>query len=183
MDSDFECESKFDAFPLPESERQLWALDQIINARGVHLDTELISGALFCSETITGELISEAVQISGLDNPKSVTQLKAWLEEEVDEEIENLQKDTVKSLVKSTDSDAARRVLEIRQELAKTSVTKYMAMANAQCVDGRARGLLQFYGANRTGRWAGRLIQVQNLPRKQNKHPGTCPGARQTEKN
>lgn len=109
--------------------------------------------------------MSEAQHISGLDNPKSVQQLTKWLEDETGEEVENLQKATVSSMIKNLDDGKAKRMLEIRQELSKTSVKKYTAMQNAICADGRIRGLLQFYGANRTGRWAGRLVQVQNLPR------------------
>jgi len=109
--------------------------------------------------------MSEAVHLSGISNPKSVSQLREWLEAETGEDIENLQKETVKDLLKSTDDSIVRRMLEIRQELGKTSVSKYSAMDDAVCGDGRIRGLLQFYGANRTGRWAGRLVQAQNLPR------------------
>ena len=113
---------------------------------------------------MTGELMAEAVQLSGLDNPKSVKQLSEWLTAE-GEEVENLQKATVKELIKNTDNDNTRRMLQIRQEISKTSIKKYTAMKTAVCDDGRVRGLLQFYGANRTGRWAGRLVQVQNLPK------------------
>lgn len=163
--SEMAIEARLRAFPVPEQEQRLWELDQQINACGVAVDTELVYGALQVSETITNELMNEAVQLSGLDNPKSVKQLSAWLEDETGAEIENLQKGTVASLIKTIDSDKARRMLEIRQELSKTSVKKYAAMAAAVCADSRVRGLLQFYGANRTGRWAGRLVQVQNLPR------------------
>lgn len=163
--TEMEIESRISAFPVPEQEQYLWQLDQEINAYGIAVDQELIQGALYCSEQITSELMEEAIRLSGLDNPKSVKQLSKWLEEETGEEITDLQKGTVKDLIKTTDSDTARRMLEIRQELSKTSVKKYTAMYEAVCSDGRVRGLLQFYGANRTGRWAGRLVQVQNLPR------------------
>lgn len=163
--TEMEVEKRLSAFPVPEQEQKLWELDQQINAYGVAVDRELVDGALYCDEIVTGELMTEAVQLSGLDNPKSVQQLSKWLAEEIGEEVDNLRKDTVKKLIKSTDEGAARRVLEIRQELSKTSVKKYVAMKEAVCSDGRIRGLLQFYGANRTGRWAGRLVQVQNLPR------------------
>ncbi|QHI72881.1 DNA polymerase [Aminipila terrae] len=163
--TEMEIEKRLSAFPVPEEVQSEWVLDQIINARGVALDKELIDGALRCSEMITQELMAEAVEISGLDNPKSVQQLTKWLEVETGEEVDNLRKETVKDLIKDTESDSARRMLEIRQELSKTSVKKYTAMDTAMCADERARGLLQFYGANRTGRWAGRLVQVQNLPR------------------
>ncbi|AYO30230.1 hypothetical protein D2962_06000 [Biomaibacter acetigenes] len=160
-----EIERRLSAFPVPEQEQKLWRLDQQINNYGVMVDQDLIEGALYCSEKITDELINEAIKISGLDNPKSVQQLSQWLEEETGEEIPDLQKDTVKNLIKTTEDEKVKRMLEIRQELSKTSVKKYTAMKEAVCDDGRIRGLLQFYGANRTGRWAGRLVQVQNLPR------------------
>ncbi|HEY9060977.1 MAG TPA: DNA polymerase [Pseudobacteroides sp.] len=156
---------KLQSFPVPPKEQYLWCLDQIINSGGVMVDQDLIAGSLECNEIITAELLNEAVSISGLENPKSVKQLSEWLTNETGEEIENLQKGTVKKLIDKVDSDTAKRMLEIRQELSKTSVKKYNAMREAVCADSRVRGLLQFYGANRTGRWAGRLVQVQNLPR------------------
>ena len=163
--TEMEVERKLSAFPVPVAEQQLWELDQRINTYGVAVDQELVAGALHCDQVITDELMKEAIQLSGLDNPKSVKQLTEWLTEEMDVEITNLRKDTVKDLIKITGDGTARRMLEIRQELSKTSVKKYAAMDAAVCADGRIRGLLQFYGANRTGRWAGRLVQVQNLPR------------------
>lgn len=164
--TEIEIERRLSAFPVPESEQRLWELDQVINARGVRVDRDLINSALALDETVTSELTEEAIRISGLDNPKSVQQLTRWLQEEMGEEITDLRKDTVRTLLKGDlESNEARRMLEIRQELSKTSTKKYAAMAEAVCDDGRVRGLLQFYGANRTGRWAGRLVQVQNLPR------------------
>ncbi|MDT8715461.1 DNA polymerase [Clostridium sp. 19966] len=163
--TEMEIESMLLAFPVPEQEQNLWVLDQLINANGVAIDQELIDGALKCNDIITEELMSEAIKLSGLDNPKSVKQLSEYLTKETGEEITDLRKDTVKDLIKTTDNDEAKRMLEIRQELSKTSVKKYTAMQEAVCSDGRVRGLLQFYGANRTGRWAGRIVQVQNLPR------------------
>jgi DNA polymerase len=163
--TEMEIERRLSAFPVPAAEQTLWELDQRINAYGVAVNQELIAGALYCDEVITNELMTEAVHLSGLDNPKSVQQLSKWLTEEMGEEITNLRKDTVKELIKATNDGTAKRMLEIRQELSKTSVKKYTAMDAAVCADGRIRGLLQFYGANRTGRWAGRLVQVQNLPR------------------
>lgn len=163
--TEMEIECKLSNFPVPEQEQKLWELDQQINSFGVAVDLDLIEGALYCDQVITAELTQEAIKISGLEKPKSVKQLKEWLTEETGEEVENLQKTTVAEMIKTTDSDTARRMLEIRQELSKTSVKKYTAMREAVCSDSRVRGLLQFYGANRTGRWAGRLVQVQNLPR------------------
>lgn len=163
--TEMEIERRLSNFPVPEQEQRLWQLDQQINAHGVAVDKKLIEGAMYCSEVVTNELMNEAISISGLDNPKSVKQLSKWLEEETGEEITDLQKGTVNNLIGTLDSEKAIRMLEIRQELSKTSVKKYAAMDTAVCEDGRVRGLLQFYGANRTGRWAGRLVQVQNLPR------------------
>jgi DNA polymerase len=162
---EMEIERRLSAFPVPEAEQKLWELDQRINAYGVKVDIELIEGALYCSEMINAELMQEAIKLSGLQNPKSVKQLTKWLEEETGEEITDLQKGTVQELIETTNSEEAKRMLEIRQELSKTSVKKYTAMAEVVCSDHRVRGLLQFYGANRTGRWAGRIVQVQNLPK------------------
>lgn len=156
---------RLSVFPVPDQEWQLWQLDQRINARGIACDLQLVEGALAVDEQVTGELRQEAIALTGLDNPKSVKQLTKWLEEETGEEVENLQKGTVSKLIDKLDEGKARRVLEIRQELSKTSVKKYQAMQTVACADGRVRGLLQFYGANRTGRWAGRLVQVHNLPK------------------
>lgn len=152
-------------FPVPQEEQDLWVLDQKINAYGVKIDTELVRGALNINDIITAELTEEAVQVTGLDNPNSAAQLGKWLKEKTGQDIENLQKGTVSELIESLEDKEAVRVLEIRKELAKTSIKKYVAMEEAICPDERVRGLLQFYGANRTGRWAGRLVQVQNLPR------------------
>ncbi|MGM0971652.1 MAG: DNA polymerase [Bacillota bacterium] len=158
-----EIERRLSSFPVPEQEQKLWELDQLINARGVKVDQQLIDGALYVDQVSTASLTEEAVKITGLPNPNSAPQLTKWLSSK-GVEVENLQKETVSSLVETTKGDV-KRALEIRQELSKTSVKKYQAMEIAGCSDGRVRGLLQFYGANRTGRWAGRLVQVQNLPR------------------
>jgi DNA polymerase len=165
--AEMEILRRLSAFPVPEQEQKLWELDQRINAHGVGCDMQMVAGALAVDELVTTELKTEAVRITGLDNPKSVQQLTKWLNEalEGEEEITDLRKDTVSKLIDKVDEGAAKRVLEIRQELSKTSTKKYAAMQAAAGDDGRVRGLLQFYGANRTGRWAGRLVQVQNLPR------------------
>lgn len=163
--TEMSIKSILEPYPIPEQERRLWILDQQINLWGVRVDKDLVDGALYCSNAVTAELTEEAKAISGLDNPKSVQQLTKWLEEETGEEIDNLRKGTVSEMIGSMEEGTAKRMLEIRQELSKTSVRKYTAMENAMGTDGRIRGLLQMYGANRTGRWAGRLVQVQNLPR------------------
>lgn len=149
----------------PQSEQEMWIIDQKMNAYGVEIDRKLVDGALKIDSIRTEELLSEALQISGLNNPNSVSQLKEWITENTGNEITSLNKSDVPELIKNTDSKEVKRMLEIRQELSKTSTKKYVAMNNAVCLDNRVRGLLQFYGANRTGRWAGRLVQVQNLPR------------------
>lgn len=153
-------------FPVPDMVQKQWETDMVINARGVAVDMELVRGALQIGESTHAKLKAEAVRLSGLDNPNSVGQLARWLETELDEALPDLRKDTVGRLLeKDLANDTARRMLEIRQELGKTSTKKYNAIEAAVCADGRCRGLLQYYGANRTGRWAGRLVQVQNLPR------------------
>ena len=167
VEAEREIERRLSPWPMPEREQRLWQLDVRSNAAGVMVDKALVDGALYCGEKSQADLISEAKEISGLDNPKSVPQLLKWLQEELeDDEIPDLQKATVKDILeKGVASDRAERMLEIRQQIGKTSTKKYDAMRAAQGDDGRVRGLLQYYGASRTGRYAGRLVQVQNLPR------------------
>lgn len=164
--TEMEIERRLSFWPVPDEIQRQWEQDITINERGVGLDTQLVEGALECSEITTARLTKEAVSLSGLDNPNSVSQLTSWLENETGFEIDSLTKSTVSGLLnRNLESENVRRMLEIRQELGKTSVKKYAAMETAVCEDNRVRGLLQFYGANRTGRWAGRIIQPQNLPR------------------
>ena len=162
--TEMEIGRRLSCFPVPEREWNLWVLDTFMNAYGVRVDSDLVNGALFIDAASRAKLLEEARDITKLDNPNSTSQLLSWLEE-AGEEVENLQKATVEKMVDTLEDGQAKRVLEIRQELSKTSVKKYKAMDEAMCKDGRVRGLLQFYGANRTGRYAGRLVQVQNLPR------------------
>ena len=150
-------------YPVPEFERELWAADARINERGVMVDTELAEAAIAVDNAFTDEHTEEMRKLTGLDNPNSVAQLKDWLGM-VGVECESLNKETVGDLKKKVTDPTTKRVLELRQLLGKTSTTKYKAMTNAACEDCRVRGLLQYYGAGRTGRWAGRLVQVQNLP-------------------
>lgn len=150
-------------FPVPAAEQFMWELDQRINLRGVRIDSDLVDGALQVHELTVAALTIEASNITRLANPNSAQQLTEWLATK-GVQVDNLQKETVANLINETDGEV-KRVLEIRRELSKTSVKKYQAMSAAVCDDGRVRGLLQHYGANRTGRWAGRLVQVQNLPR------------------
>ena len=155
---------RLSAFPVPEAEWVLWRMDVRMNAFGVRVDTNLIEGALTIDTISTQKLTEEAIRITGLDNPNSTVQLTEWLRKK-GVSADNLQKATVQDLLTGELSNDVRQVLEIRQQLGKTSVKKYAAMQTAKCEDDRIRGLTQFYGANRTGRWAGRLVQMQNLPR------------------
>ena len=164
--TEMEIERRLSLITVPDWLQRQWETDLLINARGVAVDMEMVSGALEIGATVRERLTQEAVRISGLNNPNSVQQLSAWLEQETGEEVTDLRKDTVaKMIAQAPDIPEVQRMLEIRQELGKTSTKKYDAIEQAVCPDGRVRGLLQFYGANRTGRWAGRLVQVQNLPR------------------
>ncbi len=162
---------KLSFFTIPQSERELWWLDQRINDRGVKLDRKLVKNAVEMDLKYRAMLIKEATEITQLENPNSVSQICRWLEAETGEEVTTLKKADIPVLMGKFPQEKIQRMLEIRKELGKTSVKKYVAMAHAMCKDGRVRGLLQFYGANRTGRFSGRLLQIQNLP--QNKMSDT----------
>ena len=151
-------------FPMPESEWELWRMDIRMNALGVRIDEKLIQGALAINDRSTQELTDEAVRITGLSNPNSTAQLLPWLHEHGCD-LDNLQKLTVEEALQSDLDPKARKALELRQLLGKTSIKKYVAMETAKGWGDRIRGISQFYGANRTGRYAGRLVQMQNLPR------------------
>lgn len=155
---------KLSKYKTTEKEKRLWDLDQEINDRGINLDLILAQKAIECDEQFKDRLTKEAIELTGLSNPNSPTQLKKWLSEKVGYEVTSLTKDSIPKLLEAAEDENVKRVLELRQLMAKTSIKKYQAMELARCEDGRVRGLLQFYGANRTGRWAGRLVQVQNLP-------------------
>lgn len=170
--TEHEILKRLSAFPVPFEEEKLWQQDIRMNAFGVKVDTELIEGALTIGSISHGELMGEAGEITGLSNPNSTAQLKMWIEKELTDswnrkvELPGLRKEDVTALLECQDiPENVRRVLEIRQQLGKTSVKKYTAMETARGTDDRVRGLTQYYGANRTGRWAGRLVQLQNLPR------------------
>ncbi len=156
---------KLSKFPVPENIWDEYHLDQQINDRGIALDSTFISYAIEIDEYSRSKLISEMKDLTNLENPNSVQQLKVWLGDN-GLETETLGKKVVSELLK-TSSDNLSEVLTLRQQLAKSSVKKYQAMKNAVCSDSRARGMFQFYGANRTGRYAGRILQPQNLPRNQ----------------
>ena len=157
---------RLEMFPMPEEEEKLWQMDVRMNAYGVRVDTGLIGGALSIHERSTEELSRKAASITGLSNPNSTAQLLGWLRGQ-GTELPDLRKETVAETLDNPENlpEEVKTVLEIRQQLGKTSIKKYEAMKAACCTDERARGLTQYYGANRTGRWAGRMVQMQNLPR------------------
>lgn len=155
---------RLERFPMPEDEITLWKMDVLMNAYGVRVDEGLVEGALYIDRISRDRLLDEAVRITGLNNPNSTAQLMEWLEAN-GTAADNLQKATVAELLRGDNAKDVGRMLEIRQQLGKTSVKKYEAMHAAKGEDGRIRGLTQYYGANRTGRYAGRMVQMQNLPR------------------
>lgn len=155
---------RLNQYPVPAEEERLWQMDVKMNAFGVRVDEELTDGALYIDEVSRQTLMEEAMGITGINNPNSTVQLMEWLERN-GTETDNLRKATVSDLLAGQPAENVKRMLEIRQQLGKTSVKKYEAIRNAKGADGRVRGLTQYYGANRTGRWAGRLVQMQNLPR------------------
>ena len=162
--TEIECYRRLSAFPVPEDVEKQWQIDIRMNAMGVGIDRQLVDGALTINEENKKALLEEAYELTGLSNPNSRNQLLDWLNSNTNLELEKLTKDSVAAAMTDAD-DVAKKVLTIRKKLAKSSVSKYEMMASATGDDGRLRGTLQFYGANRTGRWAGRLLQVQNLPR------------------
>lgn len=154
---------KLAQFPITDREQKLWELDQKINSTGVKSDKQMVLNAIEIDKKESETLMEEAKEITGLDNPNSTQQLREWLEAQ-GEPTPNLQAKTVTTLIGNTENKTVKRVLQMRQEMSKTSIKKYYSLQVTRCNDGRIRGLLQHYGANRTGRWAGRLAQVQNLP-------------------
>lgn len=163
VETEMEIKKKLSAFPMPQSELENYWIDQNINDRGILIDEVLVDSAIKFDEILREENMDRAIELTGLENPNSPLQLKEWLNKK-DLEIESLAKKDVESALKNAEGDI-KEVLELRQELSKSSVRKYDAMKNVKGKDNRARGLIQFYGANRTGRYSGRLIQVQNLRR------------------
>lgn len=154
---------KLSIYKTPESEQELWALDQHMNDNGVALDIPMVEKIVEYDTRRRQELQEEAQELTGLKNPNSLAQLKRWLAEQ-GVEMTSVTKDTIAEALRDPElPDVVRRVLEIRTALGKTSVAKYSTMLVAHCQDHRLRGILQFYGANRSGRWAGRLVQTHNL--------------------
>ena len=162
VEVEMSIQKRLSKFPVSETEWQNYILDQEINDRGIMLDMDLVESAIECDNEMRESNLQTAREITGLENPNSTVQLKEWLSEK-GVKTETLSKDAIEELL-SEATDNVAEMLNIRKQLAKSSVKKYTAMETAVCKDSRARGLIQFYGANRTGRYAGRLIQVQNLP-------------------
>ena len=162
VEVELSIKQRLSKFPVPDSIWNEYHIDQEINDRGIMLDMDVVKNAIAFDEKSKTELMIAMQNITNLDNPNSVVQMKQWLSDN-GVETESLGKKDVAGLIKETDGNIAE-ALKLRLQLAKSSVKKYQAMQNAVCKDGRAHGMFQFYGANRSGRWAGRLIQLQNLP-------------------
>lgn len=161
VDVEMQIRKKLKNYPIPDREQVLYCMDQRINDRGIRVDTQMARQAIACDLLYKEAAAKRAYELSGLENPNSVSQLKGWLSDK-GIEVDSLAKDTVTELVGKTEGEVSE-LLKIRLAMSKTSVKKYEAIERAVC-DGRVHGLLQFYGANRTGRWAGRLVQIHNLP-------------------
>ena len=168
VETEMAIQQKLSKFPVPDFLWEEYHLDQEINDRGIQLDMVLVEQAIAIDERSREDLSAKMRQLTALENPNSVQQMKEWLTKH-GLEVDSLDKKAVKELLKTAPPELAE-VLELRRQLAKSSVKKYQAMQNAVCADGRARGMFQFYGANRSGRWAGRLIQLQNLPQNHMAH-------------
>lgn len=168
VETEMAIQQKLSKFPVPDFLWEEYHLDQEINDRGIRLDMALVEQTIAIDERSREELSAKMRQLTALENPNSVQQMKEWLTKH-GLEVDSLDKKAVKELLKTAPPELAE-VLELRRQLAKSSVKKYQAMQNAVCADSRARGMFQFYGANRSGRWAGRLIQLQNLPQNHMAH-------------
>lgn len=162
VEAEREIRYKLRNYPIPDSEMRLYQMDQEINDRGILVDRELVENAVLCDTQYKEAVTAKAYELTGLENPNSPVQIKGWLNEH-GMKVESLNKKAVVSMIADADGEVLE-VLKLRLLMAKTSVKKYEAIERSVCEDGRCHGLLQFYGANRTGRWAGRLVQVQNLP-------------------
>ena len=160
-----EIRHRLSGIPVRSEEQCLWELDQCINDRGVSIDAQLVSEAIAFDADFKGRVVAHARALTGLANPASGEQLKRWIEREEGFFPTSITKDNLPELITQVQKPEVKEMLKLKQLMSKTSVKKYEAMSRARCDDGRVHGLLQFYGANRTGRWAGRLVQVQNLPR------------------
>jgi len=165
VEAEREVMRKLAEYELPQQEKYYYVIDQKINDRGIFMDLDMVRSAVKIESTFKKLIISQMREVSGIENPNSPAQLKGWLSQAMQKEITSLAKDEIPKLLQETESEAVRDILMLRKKSSKTSTRKYTAMLNCFCKDGRAHGLFQFYGANRTGRWAGRLIQLQNLRR------------------
>lgn len=163
VEVEMEITQKLERFPVSQNEWENYWMDQDINDRGIRIDQQLVNNAIKCQNVFHDQYLQTAKELTGLANPNSPLQLKDWLQQQ-GIKTNSLSKASVAQLLQTT-TGTVHQVLALRQLLSKSSVKKYQAMQKAMCQDGRVHGLLQFYGANRTGRWAGRLVQVQNLPR------------------
>lgn len=162
--TEMEIEKRLAGFPVPDVIQQQWITDMNINLNGVQIDREMVEGAVVIADEEIERFTNKAKELTGLENPKSNKQLLEWLRAEgID--APNIAKETVADMLRSELPEDVRKVIECKKEISKTSNAKYEAMLNTVCEDGRIRGTLQFYGANRTGRWGGRFVQPQNLPR------------------
>lgn len=164
--SEQEIARRLEKWPVPDFVQKQWELDTLHNALGVNVDMKLVNGAISIADRNTKNLLDEATEITGLDNPNSRDQLKDWLTKELpDDDVPDMKKDTVSGLLKNVSAEHVKRVLEIRQETGKAAHKKYSRIKIMVCADGRVRGMMKFYGANRTGRWASVGVQLQNLAR------------------
>ena len=164
---EYAIDKRLSDIDFPNSEQAIYELDQNINDRGVCADLDLATAAIELAAEYSDEARGRSEEITGLDNVNSVPQLREWVQRRVDKKLDNFDKETVKNLLDDDCADEVREVLENRQNLSKTSIKKYTAILNSAGNDNRVRGLLQYYGAMRTGRWAGRLVQIHNLPKNQ----------------
>ncbi len=165
VESERDIREKLSMYITTKEEQDLWSLDQRINDHGVNTDIKVIEQAIAINNKYTEILMQRAKEITGLENPNSLAQLKKWIGEKTGQEVTSITKDTIPGLIEAAgEHKEVKEMLELRQLMGKTSVKKYETMLRSRGSDGRIRGILQFYGANRTGRWAGRLVQVQNLP-------------------
>lgn len=164
VEAEREIGKRLEQYAIPDFERQNYLLDQEINDRGILIDLSLAKNAYTIDGRNSKELTNRLTELTGLSNPNSPAQLSKWLSEAMQKEIKSLAKDSIVTLFEGSEAGPVREVLGMRLKSSKTSVKKYLAMLACACEDNRAHGLFQFYGASRTGRWAGRLIQLQNLP-------------------
>jgi DNA polymerase len=164
VEAEREIDNRLQAYAIPEFERRNYILDQEINDRGIMIDLNMAKNAFDIDTQHSAILTDKMIDLTGLENPNSPAQLKKWLGDAMQKEVTSLAKSELPTLIEEAESEAVTKVLKLRKKSSKTSTKKYVAMMNCACDDDRAHGLFQFYGANRTGRWAGRLVQLQNLP-------------------